>query len=277
MATDQIPALLSSVDIYDNPPEHSHGSFSPTPDIKSVTRTPKDPPVSVQEVEIFIPARDVPKQGRRHERTTTPLSKPVVTCKSILKSSQSIRQEFPNNLASNIVSKPKVLETTKETGGKPADLSKPVDTRTSFPHAFERWETLSAHWEGLTSFWIRRLEDNSNEINRDPLSQQLSRQVTDLSAAGANLFHAVVALQRLRASSERKFQRWFFETRAEQEHAQALQCFNESELEKERSKVQQLELINKNLQLELEVLRGYVRKPTLRRIRSRNLPSEPLS
>jgi len=48
----------------------------------------------------------------------------------------------------------------------------------------------------------------------------MSRQITDLSAAGANLFHAVVELQRLRASSERKFQRWFFETRTEQEHAQ---------------------------------------------------------
>jgi hypothetical protein len=107
-------------------------------------------------------------------------------------------------------------------------------TRSSFPHAFERWETLSAHWEGLTSFWIRRLEENSNEISRDPLSQQLSRQVTDLSAAGANLFHAVVELQRLRASSERKFQRWFFETRAEQERAQEIQAVTEASLENER-------------------------------------------
>lgn len=107
-------------------------------------------------------------------------------------------------------------------------------TRSSFPHAFERWETLSAHWEGLTSFWIRRLEENSAEINRDPLSQQLSRQVTDLSAAGANLFHAVVELQRLRASSERKFQRWFFETRAEQERSQEIQAMTENSLEQER-------------------------------------------
>lgn len=107
-------------------------------------------------------------------------------------------------------------------------------SRSSFPHAFERWETLSAHWEGLTSFWIRRLEENSNEVNREPISQQLSRQVTDLSAAGANLFHAVVELQRLRASSERKFQRWFFETRAEQERAQEIQAMTEASLEQER-------------------------------------------
>jgi len=106
--------------------------------------------------------------------------------------------------------------------------------RSSFPHAFERWETLSAHWEGLTSFWIRRLEENSNEINREPISQQLSRQVTDLSAAGANLFHAVVELQRLRASSERKFQRWFFETRAEQERYQEVQALQDRNLEEER-------------------------------------------
>ncbi|MCJ1407375.1 hypothetical protein MMC19_001446 [Ptychographa xylographoides] len=84
----------------------------------------------------------------------------------------------------------------------------------SFPHAFERWETLSSHWEGLTSYWINRLDVNSDELKGQPLNQQLARQVTDLSAAGANLFHAVVELQRLRASSERKFQRWFYETQS---------------------------------------------------------------
>jgi hypothetical protein len=93
-------------------------------------------------------------------------------------------------------------------------------TTSSFPHAFERWETLSSHWEGLTSYWIRRLEQNTDEVRREPLAQQMSRQITDLSAAGANLFHAVVELQRLRASSERKFQRWFYEHRQEQERAQ---------------------------------------------------------
>lgn len=93
-------------------------------------------------------------------------------------------------------------------------------TTSTFPHAFERWETLSSHWEGLTSYWIRRLEQYNDEVRREPLVQQMSRQITDLSAAGANLFHAVVELQRLRASSERKFQRWFYEHRQEQERAQ---------------------------------------------------------
>lgn len=106
--------------------------------------------------------------------------------------------------------------------------------RNSFPHAFERWEALSAHWEGLTSFWIRRLQQHSEEIDRDPLSQQLSRQVTDLSAAGANLFHAVVELQRLRASSERKFQRWFFDTRAELERNQEINAMLAAQLDEER-------------------------------------------
>lgn len=107
-------------------------------------------------------------------------------------------------------------------------------TTSSFPHAFERWETLSSHWEGLTSYWIRRLQNNSDEMNREPLNQQMARQVTDLSAAGANLFHAVVELQRLRASSERKFQRWFFDTRAEQERAREAQARLENELRNER-------------------------------------------
>jgi hypothetical protein len=104
----------------------------------------------------------------------------------------------------------------------------------SFPQAFERWEALSAHWEGLTSYWIRRIEENGREIQRDPLSAQLSRQVTDLSAAGANLFHAVVDLQRLRVSSQKKFQRWLFEIRAEQERAQEMQAMLEATLQEER-------------------------------------------
>ncbi len=110
----------------------------------------------------------------------------------------------------------------------------PRSNASSFPHAFERWEQLSSHWEGLTSFWIRRLEQNKEDLDREPLNQQMARQVTDLSAAGANLFHAVVELQRLRASSERKFQRWFFETRAEQERARENQGKLEEQLRSER-------------------------------------------
>jgi len=108
--------------------------------------------------------------------------------------------------------------------------------KNSFPHAFERWEALSAHWEGMTSFWIRKLQENTDELDRNPISSQLSRQVGDLSAAGANLFHAVVELQRLRASSERKFQRWFFETRAELERNQEVNAMLEAQLEDERQR-----------------------------------------
>ncbi|PON24852.1 hypothetical protein TGAM01_v206360 [Trichoderma gamsii] len=124
-------------------------------------------------------------------------------------------------------------------GALPGDTNDPTKPRNSFPHAFERWETLSAHWEGLTSYWIRKLEQNKDDINRDPMSQQLARQVTDLSAAGANLFHAVVELQRLRASSERKFQRWFFETRSELERAHEVNAMLEAALEKERREREQ--------------------------------------
>lgn len=121
-----------------------------------------------------------------------------------------------------------------ETASASAGATRSSVPRNSFPHAFERWETLSAHWEGLTNFWIRRLEQNNEAIDRDPINQSLSRQVTDLSAAGANLFHAVVELQRLRASSERKFQRWFFETRAELERSQEVTAMLETALNEER-------------------------------------------
>ncbi|PYI02335.1 hypothetical protein BO78DRAFT_410752 [Aspergillus sclerotiicarbonarius CBS 121057] len=112
--------------------------------------------------------------------------------------------------------------------------SDPQSRRIPFPHAFERWETLSSHWEGLTGYWIRKLEQNNEALERDPLNQQMARQVTDLSAAGANLFHAVVELQRLRASSERKFQRWFFDTRAEQERSKEMLAEMERQVRAER-------------------------------------------
>lgn len=118
--------------------------------------------------------------------------------------------------------------------GAEGTQSQPRPATNSFPHAFQRWEDLSSHWEGLTSYWIRRLETNTDELRREPLAQQMSRQITDLSAAGANLFHAVVELQRLRASSERKFQRWFFETRAEQERASEEKAQLERQLREER-------------------------------------------
>ncbi|KAF2868043.1 hypothetical protein BDV95DRAFT_630946 [Massariosphaeria phaeospora] len=118
-------------------------------------------------------------------------------------------------------------------GGVPGAQQRQSTTST-FPHAFERWETLSSHWEGLTSYWIRRLEENTDPARPQPLTQQLSRQITDLSAAGANLFHAVVELQRLRASSERKFQRWFYEHRQEQERAQEREAQLEQALKIER-------------------------------------------
>jgi hypothetical protein len=125
--------------------------------------------------------------------------------------------------------------TTRPVQQQPQQSNLPSQTGVSgFPHAFERWETLSSHWEGLTSYWIRRLEQNGEELRREPLLQQLSRQVTDLSAAGANLFHAVVELQKLRQSSERKFQRWHHEMRKDVERQQEISAQMETALIAER-------------------------------------------
>lgn len=103
----------------------------------------------------------------------------------------------------------------------------------------ERWETLSSHWEGLTSYWLRRLEEGQTEAEDAPINQRnqkMARQITDLSAAGANLFSAVVELQRLRASSEREFQRWFFEVRADQERSAEAVSNLERRLQEEAEK-----------------------------------------
>jgi hypothetical protein len=166
------------------------------------------------------------QQQQRPSRTTTTTNQPAQPAFAGTQPGRTAQQAAQQPPQGQPAGAGQAGESSAGAGGNRA--------RNSFPHAFERWETLSAHWEGLTSFWIRRLEQNSEEINRDPVSQQLSRQVTDLSAAGANLFHAVVELQRLRASSERKFQRWFFETRAELERSQEVNAMLESALDEER-------------------------------------------
>ncbi|KAL7898466.1 hypothetical protein HDV63DRAFT_403680 [Trichoderma sp. SZMC 28014] len=169
-----------------------------------------------------LPPQQLPPQQQQQQQRPVPMSNS--------QQQHTPPQAFP---AGNIPSQ------HPPSGALPGDNNDPTKPRNSFPHAFERWETLSAHWEGLTSYWIRKLEQNKDDINRDPMSQQLARQVTDLSAAGANLFHAVVELQRLRASSERKFQRWFFETRSELERAHEVNAMLEAALDKERREREQ--------------------------------------
>lgn len=133
-------------------------------------------------------------------------------------------------------SPPPAAEYPRQQDGPGDDTLPKASNMSSFPHAFERWEQLSSHWEGLTSYWLHKLESNSEEIARIvPSASAMSRQITDLSAAGANLFHAVVELQRLRASSERKFQRWFFETRGDQERAQEMQAELERRIKLEQT------------------------------------------
>lgn len=133
------------------------------------------------------------------------------------------------------------------------------NTTSSFPHAFERWETLSSHWEGLTSYWLHKLEQNTEEIRETiPNASTLNRQITDLSAAGANLFHAVVELQRLRASSERKFQRWFFETRADNERNREVQASLERSLAEERKVREQVAAVQGTNSEEVEASRREV-------------------
>lgn len=121
-----------------------------------------------------------------------------------------------------------------QAGPQPSTQGAGAGGRSRFPNAFERWEDLSAHWEGIVSSFIHRLQNNADELAGKPIERQMARQIEDLSAAGANLFHAVVELQRLRASSERKFQRWFFETRHEQEQAQEREAELERLLQEQR-------------------------------------------
>ncbi|KAI5203884.1 hypothetical protein E4T39_03935 [Aureobasidium subglaciale] len=152
------------------------------------------------------------------------------------------RSQTATQAGARVSSAPDPPKPSRSNDLRPEDVPQ-SSTRTAFPHAFERWEDLSSHWEGLTSYWLRKLQTNNDEILRVlPTAPAMQRQIQDLSAAGANLFHALVELQRLRNSSERKFKRWFNEAKAEQEKWLELQADLQGQLNAERLAKDQLQI-----------------------------------
>ena len=178
------------------------------------------------------------QQQRRRQEQSRPMQQPhqyATTASQRKPPGQARQQQELGGSSRQSMANLAHQQAAQKLQGQTVQLSNQQQARRStFPHAFERWESLSSHWEGLTGYWIRKLQQNGDALDTDPISQQMSRQITDLSAAGANLFHAVVELQRLRASSERKFQRWFFDIRAEQEKAREVQAELERQLKAER-------------------------------------------
>ena len=191
---------------------------------------------------------NIPPNQQSASRTTARAPQPGLTDPRLSESTQRNRTEAYEQLNIPAPSKPfeQNPRATQQSQAQPRaqPTAQPVQQpgtqtaggtgRNRFPNAFERWEDLSAQWEGIVSSFIHRMEQNADELAGKPIDRQMARQVDDLSRAGANLFHAVVELQRLRASSERKFQRWFFETRHEQEQAQERQAQLENQLRAER-------------------------------------------
>lgn len=238
---------FSSSDARTNAPPVAQPASQPSVYVPTVNRTQKTPRVSDPDRGSYQPTarpratsvsqpsqpRPIQSSARATSATQRPTQAPQPSSVGAV-NSQSQTRVNPSGDASAFQGGPTSRTRVQLLPEQSRSAQPRNPNASSFPHAFERWETLSSHWEGLTSYWIKRLEENSHELERDPIGQQLSRQVTDLSAAGANLFHAVVELQRLRASSERKFQRWFFETRAEQERAQEMHAGMEKALREER-------------------------------------------
>ena len=207
-----------------NPPPGTHASTDP-----AGTRQAQRPQVGAQ------PRNRAMSQPEQTRTTATQAPRAASNAYSQQQQASQTRLDTSAQAGTTRAQAQQSESSQRRTGETPqATTQTRPSNSSSFPHAFERWETLSSHWEGLTGFWIKRLQSNSDELRGQPLNQQLARQVTDLSAAGANLFHAVVELQRLRASSERKFQRWFFETREEQERNQERIAQLEAELNEAR-------------------------------------------
>lgn len=219
--TEQVPAAFQQPAAGTRRPDTTRGSGNPA--------APQRPPAFSQSQP--RPALSASQQQQQPLPSTNPAAvypsqqQPQTQLRASTLPAQGVSHPGPNPA-------PRTQSQLPQSTQNPGQGSQPQDQlrRSTFPHAFERWETLSSHWEGLTGYWIRKLEQNNNELSQDPLNQQMARQINDLSAAGANLFHAVVELQRLRASSERKFQRWFFDTRAEQEKARETQADLERQL-----------------------------------------------
>lgn len=215
-------------------------------DEPSMGRLPDPPPVPTQQPQMQQPPPP-PQQQQQQRSRVNPLGEPIpvqqmagqgaprTQPRTAAQQQQQPQQQPQTAPGATQRRSRRPTEPEAEAGPSNTGTGTQRSTQSSFPHAFERWEDLSSHWEGLTSFWIHKLEHDAEEVSRIPLGQQMSRQITDLAAAGANLFHAVVELQRLRASSERKFSRWFIETRRDMERSSEVNADLERQLNLERN------------------------------------------
>lgn len=200
----------------------------PVPDPTQARIAAQQRPVQQHGIQRVISANTQRNRTQAYDQLTIPVTaRPMPATRPDQSQPQ---QSLPTQPGPSNIPQPPAPQPVTQQQSAPATHA----TRARFPNAFDRWEELSSHWEGVVSSFLRRLQENENELAAKPIDRQIARQIEDLSAAGANLFHAVVELQRLRASSERKFQRWFFETRNDQEQAAARQADLEQQLVSER-------------------------------------------
>ena len=189
---------------------------------------------------------NIPPTQSTGSRTAPRVPQPVSADPRLSANTQRNRTEAYEQLNIPTTAKPTEPRTTQQqqqqqrTQQQPQPVQQPGGQaaegagRARFPNAFDRWEDLSARWEGIVSSFIHRMEENANEMAGRPLDRQMAREIDDLARAGGNLFHAVVELQRLRGSSERKFNRWHAQILIEQQQALDRQAQLEHQLRTER-------------------------------------------
>ncbi|KAK9454814.1 hypothetical protein V1511DRAFT_368926 [Dipodascopsis uninucleata] len=103
------------------------------------------------------------------------------------------------------------------------------------------WATLSAEFEGISGYWIRKLKQNEEELKDQPPLRQLSRMVNDLTSTGASLFQALVALQKRRAEMHSQYSSWYEEYKRERTRLSQLALELDEEATREQEKVRMLQ------------------------------------
>ncbi|KAK9469481.1 hypothetical protein V1512DRAFT_200442 [Lipomyces arxii] len=81
------------------------------------------------------------------------------------------------------------------------------------------WDSLSLEIQGLNGYWISRLKEHEKTLSTEDGSpvkaSQFLRVIEDLGTTSATLFQSLVALQRRREDTQRKYLEWYEKYKSE--------------------------------------------------------------
>ncbi|KAK9476216.1 hypothetical protein V1514DRAFT_197650 [Lipomyces japonicus] len=96
------------------------------------------------------------------------------------------------------------------------------------------WDAICADVEGISGYWIQRLNAHETNITKKPRAAQLNTMVEGLTTTGMALLTAVVELQKRRAETNAKYAEWYEDYSQERARMAQLAQDMDEEMDHER-------------------------------------------